>query len=98
MTRSSATGYEKQYTRLVLTCRYPAANESITLTITHQETLEIAFVVVTPRRNNLRLYNEAKADNTPHQSGYPSFNGFFSSNLVFNYHEGRNVLFGDRYS
>lgn len=40
------TGCEKQYIRLPLTCRYPVTKEYITLPITDQETLEIAFGVV----------------------------------------------------
>lgn len=42
------TGFEKLYTGLAVTCRYLVAKEYIELPITDQETLEIAFPVVTP--------------------------------------------------
>lgn len=41
------TRYKRQYERLEVTCRYLVRKEDITLPITDQETLDIAFAVVT---------------------------------------------------
>lgn len=58
------TRYKRQYERLEVTCRYPVRKEDITLPITDQETLDIAFAVVTPSGNSLELYIESRTDNT----------------------------------
>lgn len=50
------TGYRKEYERLEVTCRYPVKKEYIALPITDQETLDIAFAVVTPPGNSLESY------------------------------------------
>lgn len=50
------TRFKKLYIALIVRYRYPVVKEYITLAITDQETVEIAFVVVTPSRNSLDLY------------------------------------------
>lgn len=52
---------------------------------TRQETLEIAFAVVTPPGNSLKLYINARVENSPHQRSHPSFSGFFLFDLESNY-------------
>lgn len=47
------------------------------LPITDQETLDIAFAVVTPLANSLKLYIDAKMDNAPRNDVQPSLSGFF---------------------
>lgn len=50
------TGYKKEYERLEVTCRYLYRKEYIAPPINDQETLDIAFAVVTSPGNSLELY------------------------------------------
>lgn len=78
-------------TYLAVSCGYPVTKEYIklliTLSITDEKTLEIAFVVVTSSRNSLEIYINTTVENPPHQSAHPLFNWFFSSNLECKYHK-----------
>lgn len=47
-------------------CRYPTAKEYIKLLITDQETLKIAFVVITLPINSLEVYSDSIMENLPH--------------------------------
>lgn len=47
-----------------------------------QETMEVAFAMVTSPRNSLQLYTDARVENPSHQRLHPSFNGLFPSNHV----------------
>lgn len=69
------TGYEKQSTRLVVTSRYPVANEYIMLSITVEKTMEIAFAIVTPLGNSLEVYIDPVVESPPHYCVGSSFSG-----------------------
>lgn len=56
-------GYERQYTRLVVSCIYLVLKENITLPITDQEMIKIAIFVITPAGNSLELYIGAIIEN-----------------------------------
>lgn len=58
------TGYEKQSTRLVVTCRYAVAKECI----------------VIPPGNSLEVYIDPFIERPPHYGVGPSFSGLNESN------------------
>lgn len=64
-------GYDKQFTRLAVTCRYPARKEYTAFPKTDKEMMEIEFVVVAPPGNSLKLYVDASVENPPHESSLP---------------------------
>lgn len=72
--------YENQYTLLMVISRYLVLKEYIVLSMTDQKTLEIAFAVITPPRDNLKLCIDARLENPPHQSSHSSLSGFFPHN------------------
>lgn len=61
------------------------AKEYIALSITDQETLDIAFAVVTPLANTLKLYIDAKMDKAPRNDAQSSFSGFLGSSHPFHH-------------
>lgn len=65
------TGYEKSYTRLAVTCRYPVRKEYIALPIIDQETMEIAFAVVEAPGNSVELYISASEEYPSHEFSVP---------------------------
>lgn len=67
------TGYEKQSTLLVVTCRYLVVKEYSILPITDQETMEITFAVITPLGNSLEVYIDPIVESPPHHYVGPSF-------------------------
>lgn len=63
--------YEKSYTRLTVTCRYPIRKEYIVLPITDQETMEIAFAVIEAPGNSVKLYISASEEYPSHDFSAP---------------------------
>lgn len=67
------TGYERRYSRLAVTCRYPIQKKEIALPIMDQKTVDIALVVVAPPGNNLEVYIISPTEeNPPHVDWYPT--------------------------
>lgn len=73
------TRYRREYERLEVTCRYPVRKEYIALPITDQETLDIAFAVVTPPGNSLELYIDSRTGDTTCHEAQPSGHALFPS-------------------
>lgn len=65
------TDYEKSYTRLAVTCRYPVRKEYIALPIIDQEKMEIAFAIVEAPGNSVELYVSASEEYPPHEFSVP---------------------------
>lgn len=81
------TGYEREYTRVAVTYRYPSKRVHRVVDNRSREGRD-AFALTSPPRNSLTLYIIVNVVNPAHQ-GAPPFCGFITSNLASNYHEGR---------
>lgn len=63
-------GCEKCQTRLTVACRYLIQNEYITLPVTDQGTIEVAFAMVAPSRCSPKLYIDTPGILTLHKFLY----------------------------